>query len=402
MLTKTEFKQYLLTTFTDFVDNMALDDYIDFLFPHIENTSELSGYSEKHHAIPVACYKNKHGCEDRLNALKYADADKCNFQVSLLYKDHCKAHYLLYFCTTGVIKYANAETVSYMFSVYPALTKPQHSQKLFKYTESDFELLQLYMNDIKEDKDSRFWKQYEVDFLKKNYAEYGVQYCADKLNKPYSAVKSKARKLALKVNVYRYSAETKQFIREHYPVHGMRYCAEYLGLPLNTVKDLAANLGVKMNKWWSEEELSFLIDNYAELGYKKCAKQLNRSEGSVVTKAANLNLISDNSYTEEDKEFIRQHYPIEGIKFCANALGRTEEAIRHYAKILGIRRPPQGHIIYCPELDRQFNSIKEASVHLQISDGGICSVLKGRLKSYKNLHFYKGTKEDYEKRKNSN
>jgi hypothetical protein len=47
--------------------------------------------------------------------------------VNLLYKDHCKAHYLLYFCTIGRLKHANAEAVSYMFSVYPALTEPQGS-----------------------------------------------------------------------------------------------------------------------------------------------------------------------------------------------------------------------------------------------------------------------------------
>ena len=165
MNTKETFKAYLLKTFDIFVDNTALYEYVDFILTY---PTPCFGYSEKHHAIPVSCYKNLHGCSTRRKALKYANDDANNFQISLLYKDHCKAHYLLYFCTTGTAKQANAEALKYMFSVYPALTKPQKSQKLFSYEESDFELLQLYMDDLKEDQNSRFWKSYEIEFLKSN------------------------------------------------------------------------------------------------------------------------------------------------------------------------------------------------------------------------------------------
>jgi hypothetical protein len=65
------------------------------------------------------------------------------------------------------------------------------------------------MDDIREDSNSRYWKQFEIDFLNKNYAQHGVQYCADKLGRSYSTVKSKARDLGLKVNIFKYSEETK-------------------------------------------------------------------------------------------------------------------------------------------------------------------------------------------------
>lgn len=136
-----------------------------------------------------------------------------------------------------------------MFSVYPALTKPQKSNKLFDYKAEDFEVLQNYFEAVKNDTSSRFWTQDELEFLKNNYSQRGVQYCADILGKTYGTVKSKARDLGLAVDVLRHSEETKQFIREYYPQHGMRFCAEALDLPLNVTKELAAQLGVKMDKW---------------------------------------------------------------------------------------------------------------------------------------------------------
>lgn len=396
-----DFKQYLLANFDSFIDNEALDTYIEFILSYSLASSD---YSEKHHVIPVAYYKNKYECKSRHEALKFANSDVNNFQISLLYKDHCKAHYLLYFCTRGFLKYANAETVNYMFSVYPALTKPQGSQKLFEYNGHDFECLQQYMEELRESSDSRFWTQYEIDFLNQHYAKNGVQYCAENLNRKYEQVKSKAQSLGLKVHVFRYSEETKQFLREYYPKYGMRYCSEKLNIPMDRIKDLASCLGLKMDKWWTEAELAFLVDNYNKLGYKECARQLDRTDGSVITKAGKLGLCKDRVYTDEEKEFIRIHYPKEGILYCALALDRSEEAIKRYACTLGVRRPPQGSVIYCPELDRQFNSIREASIQLNMSDGGICGVVNGRLKSYKNLHFIKGTKEDYynEKRQSKN
>ena len=88
MLNKNELKQKLITT-GYFVDNEYLDRYLDLIYEHeIDSTR----YSEKHHVIPVALYKiNNAGC-NRRKAEKFANADSDNFEVLLLYKDHCLAH----------------------------------------------------------------------------------------------------------------------------------------------------------------------------------------------------------------------------------------------------------------------------------------------------------------------
>ena len=97
-------KQQLLS-FGFFIDNGALDAYVE-LMSTAKNASklDLAEYSEWHHVIPVACYKQKYKCKDRQQALLYADEDSANMKVALLYKDHCKAHYLLYLCTSGRLK----------------------------------------------------------------------------------------------------------------------------------------------------------------------------------------------------------------------------------------------------------------------------------------------------------
>lgn len=137
------------------------------------------------------------------------------------------------------------------------------------------------------------------------------------------------------------------------------------------------------------------------MGRQECAKYLQRTESSIVTKASALGLTEDRSYTDADKQFIIEHYPKEGSQFCADVLNRTPEAIQRYAKTLGVRRPPQGIVIYCPELDQYFDSIKDASVKLGLSDGNICSVLKGRLKDTKGYTFIKVSKEEYYNEKES-
>ena len=100
MLNQNELKQKLINT-GYFIDNEYLDKYLDLIYNHEVDSTH---YSENHHVIPVALYKlNNDGCSRR-KAEKFAKVDLDNFEVLLLYKDHCLAHYLLYFCTNGKLK----------------------------------------------------------------------------------------------------------------------------------------------------------------------------------------------------------------------------------------------------------------------------------------------------------
>lgn len=100
MLNRNELKQKLINT-GYFIDNEYLDMYLDLIYKH---EIDPTHYSEKHHVIPVALYKLNNASCSRRKAEKLAKADSDNFEVLLLYKDHCFAHYLLYFCTKNKLK----------------------------------------------------------------------------------------------------------------------------------------------------------------------------------------------------------------------------------------------------------------------------------------------------------
>lgn len=83
--------------------------------------------------------------------------------------------------------------------MYKKLTcKEKHK---FDFVQDDFELLQKYMNDIIQDKDSKYWSTDEIQFLKDNYGEYGSGlYCAKVLNKTIRQVNKKAKQLGIANN----------------------------------------------------------------------------------------------------------------------------------------------------------------------------------------------------------
>lgn len=148
---------------------------------------------------------------------------------------------------------------------------------------------------------------------------------------------------------------------------------------------------------------TFLVNNYNTLGPRKCSKQLKRSYEATISRAGRLGLTNQNFYSNDDINFIKDNYTKYGETYCANKLGRTRAAIRRYAHSLGLKRLPQGTPIYCPELNKTFSSIKEASIILNMSDGGICQVLNKKQKTIHGLTFEKIDKEQYyEERKSKN
>ena len=121
-----------------FIDNDYLDAYIDLVVTP-PNTDSL-GYTEIHHILQKQYFKIINKPVD--NSLEN--------KVRLLYRDHCKAHYLLYFCTIGKLKTANARAINKMFGV---ITKTNTIIKNFKnsiieLSEKDYIKIQEYVNKI--------------------------------------------------------------------------------------------------------------------------------------------------------------------------------------------------------------------------------------------------------------
>lgn len=321
-----------LTSCDFIVKNKYFSEYCD-----LTATSYFgSNYKEAHHIF----------CRSFSKFLNEKIIDDKNNLVLLEFKDHCKAHWLLYKCTTGSMNVAMANAFLSMIAF-------KYSNTLLDLglTEQEYLDLQAKADLVKDDPNLNYWKTAELEFLIENYPIKGQRFCADSLNKSLSAISSKANQL-----------------------------------------------GLNMNKWWTDEEDLFLKNNYVALGPKECAKQLNRTYGSTVSEAARLNLTSVNNYSNEDINFLKTNYAVYGQNYCAEYLNRTPAAIKRKARELGLSCK-QGSPIYCPEIDKTFSSIKAASEYLHISDGNICSVLQGRLESTNGYHFIRISREDfYEKR----
>ena len=285
MLNKNELKQKLITT-GYFVDNEYLDMYLDLIYEHeIDSTR----YSEKHHVIPVALYKiNNAGC-NRRKAEKFANADSDNFEVLLLYKDHCLAHYLLYFCTVGALKNNMQCVVHRLISMINILSsKAVITEKL--PSEDELAQMQQWRDSIQQDKDSQYWTTEEVDFLVNNYPTEGSAYCAEVLNRTRRSVCAKAFLL-----------------------------------------NLSCSYPETSGKHWTEEENNILKNNYGKPGgVALCFSLLDRSKQNIINHARRLGLKSAKGYTQEEISFIQLNYKTHGAKFCGEHLGRPSACIRSY------------------------------------------------------------------------
>lgn len=106
----------ILLKYKYFIDNEFLDEYCELINENIL-TVKKKNLTQSHHVIPVAYYKiikfkNTKGNNEQYQTIKkIAENDKNNFCVNLNYENHIKAHYLLFNCTTGNLKYINANAV---------------------------------------------------------------------------------------------------------------------------------------------------------------------------------------------------------------------------------------------------------------------------------------------------
>lgn len=285
MLNRNELKQKLINT-GYFIDNEYLDMYLDLIYKH---EIDPTHYSEKHHVIPVALYKLNNASCSRRKAEKLAKADSDNFEVLLLYKDHCFAHYLLYFCTKNKLKSNMQCVVRRLISMVDTLSS---RTTITGELPSEEELLQMqqWRDRIQQDSNSQYWTAEEVNFLVNNYPAKGSAYCAKVLGRTRQSVCAKAFLLNLPCS---------------YP--------ETSG------------------KHWTEDENNILKNNYGKPGgIAICLCLLARSRHNIITHAHLLGLKSHKVYTQEEVNFIKLNYKIYGAKFCGDQLGRSPASIRSY------------------------------------------------------------------------
>ena len=315
MIIKNVLKQKLLNTGL-FLDNEYLDEYINLV---LSNNITI-GYTEKHHILQRNYFK-KSGLP--------VDNSPDNL-ITLSYCDQCKAHWLLYFCTTGYLKKANEASIRYIVEMYKVLTGKDRNK--FEFNDSDFQLLQSYMTSIVNDENSRYWTEAEVDYLKKNYCGYGTgPKCAKYLNKPIKLVNEKARLLGLSKNCPDWTEAEIEILYKYYPIEGDKV---YLRIPLHSkdaCRGKAKQLKIRTkNHYWTPDEISILKLNFPLVGPTGCSKLLNRNKTECKHKADRLGLIYTNNpqkvWTDEKLKLLLENKDA-GISKLMQILGLSRGCI---------------------------------------------------------------------------
>ena len=315
MIIKNVLKQKLLNTGL-FLDNEYLDEYINLV---LSNNITI-GYTEKHHILQRNYFK-KSGLP--------LDNSQDNL-ITLSYCDHCKAHWLLYFCTTGYLKKANEASIRYIVEMYKVLTGKDRNK--FEFNDYDFQLLQSYMTSIVNDENSRYWTEAEVDYLKKNYCGYGTgPKCAKYLNKPINLVNEKARLLGLSKNCPDWTEAEIEILYKYYPIEGDKV---YLRIPLHSkdaCRGKAKQLKIRTkNHYWTPDEISILKLNFPLVGPTGCSKLLNRNKTECKHKADRLGLIYTNNpqkvWTDEKLKLLLENKDA-GISKLIQILGLSRGCI---------------------------------------------------------------------------
>ena len=238
-----------LLSFDGVIDNEYLDQYIEL----VSNTYSFSekDYTEKHHVIPALFYQDRK--TDNMSVWQFrhsiVEADQRNSIVLLLFKDHCKAHWLLYKCTLGRIRAANAIAFCTMAS--------SKNKLLSGLSTTEYQELQRIKDEVKANS-GRYWTKEQDEWLIANNNKYTAKECSEILSRSYGAVR--ARCLALGLTT-RASAKVLQcdmldtqqvviaqenaWLLQNYLTTPVEECCELLGLTKTALYNRALSLGLK-------------------------------------------------------------------------------------------------------------------------------------------------------------
>lgn len=351
-MTFNEIKQILVSKY-NFIDNSYLDDYIQLM-----TTADLSsdGYREYHHLIPVVFYKEKYHCEDRSSAEKLANKDTNNRLVHLLYKDHCKAHYDLYCCTSGAIKYQNAAAYLCMIQA----SRRHIKNDLPVLTELDYIELQLVVDNIRNDPNSKYFSDSEIKFLIDNVKDLGTTKCAEILKRPRSVVSKLSVSLGLTESSgprVDWSDTEKLWLKSNSKKYSRQECAKILGKTEAGVHAMEQRLKISgsriSNIKWTAEDDAWLLANYKKVDRQVLAVKLNRTENAIKARLRTLgetNIIllgkstsfksnkHRKTWTTEEQSWLKTNYKCFTIKECAEYLNRSESAVEHAILRFGLHK----------------------------------------------------------------
>ena len=311
-------KEELLST-GHFIDNSYLDDYVILV-----NSTATTTYTERHHILPRAYYD-----------LLGLDTDNSDSNlVRLSFADHCKAHWLLYFCTTDKLQYASQTAFVIMVN---GLTK-----RLKDYTEEDFIAIQNMKNQLLADSDT-FWSAEEDEFLKQHFLEFTDEELASKLNRTEIAIRARRSYYGLqRVKMSDFTEEELNYITTNYYRKEIKEIAAALNRSVGSITAKGIRLGLK--KWkadpWTKEELEFLYENSSTMSTAEIAAALSRGLAGV-QRQCRIHKIKcldkrPGFWTSSELEYLYANCTTKTIPQMAEILDRSISSVRHKCLDLGL------------------------------------------------------------------
>jgi hypothetical protein len=131
-----------------------------------------------------------------------------------------------------------------------------------------------------------------------------------------------------------------QFLKENYPNTSVKFCAEKLGLTKSTVKAKAAKLGLKVLGFRINKEQGEYITVNRHLTPTQIAKHLGISWKKVMgyIYRKQLSPVTFTKYSADEIEFLKQNYTTLSWKEIGDAIGRSHDSVKNKAQCLGLSR----------------------------------------------------------------
>ena len=302
-------KQELLKT-NYFIDNEYLDQYLELI-----KINSDAKYLERHHILPKAYY--------RLKNLK-VDNTKNNI-IKLSFANHCKAHWLLYFCTKDELKYANQTAFAIMIN---GLVK-----HIKDYTEADFTELQKLKDLLVCDSNS-FWSREDDLFLKNNFLMYTDNELALALNRTEISIRARRTILGLqRFKMKDFTTEEIKYLKENYPIKSLKELANTLNRSVNSIAQKCNSIGLHKSKIrkWTEAEIEYIKENATKKSLTELSSYLGRSK-LVIKQLCHIKHIKckrTDLYSQYELEYIKNNYGKLTAKQMSRNINRSIRSIEH-------------------------------------------------------------------------
>ena len=293
-----------------FIDNTYLDSYVELV--KNPSRSELAKYTDRHHILPRAYFK--------LAELPI-DNSKDNL-VRLSFLQHCKAHWLLYFCTQDNLKYAMQTAFVIMVD---GLKK-----HIGEYTEADFKELQELKALVYKDSKT-FWSEADDVFLKTHFNKLSDEELAAKLNRTVIAVQARRSYFGLqRFTMSDFSKEEVDYIISNFETKEIKEIAEVLGRSVGSIAQKCHRLGLrKKAEPWTAEDLAFLRTHAKDMSLSELSQKLNRSKLSISHHCHihNIKCQRTDLWLETEDQYLRDNYATHTCSQMAKILNRSVSAV---------------------------------------------------------------------------